>query len=31
MQKVAYETAKKSHTWEHRAGALHKEILSKIR
>ena len=31
MQKAAYETAEKSHTWEHRAGAVHKEILSKIR
>ena len=31
MQKAAYETAEKSHTWERRAGVLHKEILSKIR
>lgn len=30
MQKQAYETAVKSHTWENRAKRIHKEILCKI-
>lgn len=30
MQKRGYETARRSHTWAHRARRIHKEVLSKI-
>lgn len=30
MQQQAYRTAAEAHTWAHRAGQLHKEVLSKI-